>query len=78
MVFSKKQAKFSEVMPNELRRETVKKNANSEGDELSIYSEVWCRSEGRRRHTFRSERAAQCHRVKHSNGDDRKVSSEKR
>ena len=37
MVFSKKQAKFSEVMPNELRRETVKKNVNSEGDELSIY-----------------------------------------
>ena len=37
MVISMKQAKFSEVMPNELRRETVKKNANSEGDELSIY-----------------------------------------
>ena len=33
MVISKKKAKFSKVMPNELRRDTVKKNANSEGEE---------------------------------------------
>ena len=33
-------------------------NANSEGDEFSSYSEVWCQSEGRRRHTYGAERAA--------------------
>ena len=46
MAISMKKAKFREMMPNELRRETVKKNANSEGDELSIYSEVGPRGDG--------------------------------
>ena len=32
-------------------------NANSEADEFSCYSEVWCQSEGRRRHTYAAERA---------------------
>ena len=34
-----------------------KRNANSEGDEFSSYGEVWCQSEGRRRHTYAAERA---------------------
>ena len=32
-------------------------NANSEGGEFISYSEVWCQSEGRRRHTYAAERA---------------------
>ena len=60
MVISKKKANFNKVMPNELKRDTANKNANSKGEELSSCSEVWCWSKGRRKHTFRSERAAQC------------------
>ena len=46
MVISNKKAKFSQKKPNELITKTSKRNANSEGDEFSSYSEVWCQSEG--------------------------------
>ena len=39
-----------------LRSEKISQK-NSEGDEFSSYIEVWCQSEGRRRHTYAAERA---------------------
>ena len=50
-------------------------NANSEGDEFSSYSEVWCQSEGRRRHTYGAERAAWRKLVQNSNDDEGKITS---